>query len=402
MAIKWPLANGVWSNAANWNDGTLPDVGDDVHADGKTVTIDQDIQVLSIRTTQRSGGINGGTFQPLSTLKLYNIVADIYSGGAQVLNVNQPNNIINIIGNIFTGSVNNIRAILLPQPDNIINITGNLFAGNAFAANALLFSASNIVNITGNILANGASCIDINNTVSTLNITGQVAGGTTTNVYGIVINNGYLYVTGLVIGGNVGPANPSYGVLIGNNAIEVIIDEANNSSAVWGVGGSGINTVIKRAKSINYGSTSAAAVNGTNSALPITVNNIDFGDAGLVPVGGFIRLGNGIDSTVRMRRTNGTYVTLVDATNLPNELPTEQDVRLGTDYNNGNKTGTLAMPSPADVRRSIPVDNTVGTADLSAEGFLTEIQNSSNPIAIRLRNVATVETVGDQLEAVHN
>ena len=63
MATKYPLANGNWSNAANWNDGTKPTAGDDVYADGKTVTIDESTASLnSVRTTQRSGCTNGGSF----------------------------------------------------------------------------------------------------------------------------------------------------------------------------------------------------------------------------------------------------------------------------------------------------------------------------------------------------
>ena len=50
MALKYPSATGVWSNAANWNGGTLPIAGDDVRANGFTVTIDVDINVLQIST----------------------------------------------------------------------------------------------------------------------------------------------------------------------------------------------------------------------------------------------------------------------------------------------------------------------------------------------------------------
>jgi hypothetical protein len=48
MALRYAVATGNWSNTATWNGGTLPGVGDDVHANGFTVTIDQDINVNSI------------------------------------------------------------------------------------------------------------------------------------------------------------------------------------------------------------------------------------------------------------------------------------------------------------------------------------------------------------------
>ncbi len=62
MPDKWPLANGNWSNAANWNGGTKPVAGDDVYADGKTLNVDESFTVATIRNTQRSGGTIGGVF----------------------------------------------------------------------------------------------------------------------------------------------------------------------------------------------------------------------------------------------------------------------------------------------------------------------------------------------------
>lgn len=51
MAIKYPLANGNWSNAANWNGGTKPVAGDDVYAGTFTVNVDENINVASLNNT---------------------------------------------------------------------------------------------------------------------------------------------------------------------------------------------------------------------------------------------------------------------------------------------------------------------------------------------------------------
>jgi hypothetical protein len=45
------------------------------------------------------------------------------------------------------------------------------------------------------------------------------------------------------------------------------------------------------------------------------------------------------------------------------------------------------------------VDNTTGSAVLTPAAFLSAISSSSDPLAIRLRNVATVDTVGGQIAA---
>lgn len=49
MAVRFAIASGNWSNTAIWDNGALPLAGDDVYANGFTVTIDQNITVLSLR-----------------------------------------------------------------------------------------------------------------------------------------------------------------------------------------------------------------------------------------------------------------------------------------------------------------------------------------------------------------
>ena len=62
MADRWAVASGNWSNPATWNGGTLPGAGDDVYADGLTVTVDISPTFATVRTQQRSGGTEGGGF----------------------------------------------------------------------------------------------------------------------------------------------------------------------------------------------------------------------------------------------------------------------------------------------------------------------------------------------------
>jgi hypothetical protein len=57
----------------------------------------------------------------------------------------------------------------------------------------------------------------------------------------------------------------------------------------------------------------------------------------------------------------------------------------------------MIVPSPSDVRISVPTDNTVGTGQLTAADFLAAIAASSDPIAVRLKNVSTVDTTGAQM-----
>ena len=62
MAIINAANNGNWSSAATWPSGVFPTAADDVFANNRTVYIDQNINVLSLNTTQGAGGVAGGRF----------------------------------------------------------------------------------------------------------------------------------------------------------------------------------------------------------------------------------------------------------------------------------------------------------------------------------------------------
>ena len=103
MALKYPLANGNWSNAANWNGGTVPVPGDDVRANGFTVTIDVDINVSQISTVALAPAAAGGTFTVTTSR---NITANINAGTTSCL-TSASAIIVTIIGNTNAGSTSN-------------------------------------------------------------------------------------------------------------------------------------------------------------------------------------------------------------------------------------------------------------------------------------------------------
>jgi hypothetical protein len=77
-------------------------------------------------------------------------------------------------------------------------------------------------------------------------------------------------------------------------------------------------------------------------------------------------------------------------------MPNESDVRSGTSYALGNKTGTMAVPSTSSVAFGILVDNTTGTAVLTPENVwntLTSTMTTSGSIGSRLKNAATTDIV---------
>jgi hypothetical protein len=87
------------------------------------------------------------------------------------------------------------------------------------------------------------------------------------------------------------------------------------------------------------------------------------------------------------------------------DAPIPANVRLGVSYLEGALSGTMAIPIPSAVSSGIPVDNTVGTAVLDPTAIwavpLTSI-NTLNSIGRRVKNAATVETTGAQIQQTLN
>jgi hypothetical protein len=416
MAIKWPLANGNWSNAANWNDGTLPDVGDDVHADGKAVTIDQDVTVLSIRNDQRSGGTANGGFNFATTLTTYNITADLIAFNTALITFNQGSRIYNITGNVdfIAGTTNNINGLTASTGNVEINIVGNVTAvGQGFGRRAINLTAQNILlNITGNLIggtpAGGVdNCAVAVGSFNTVTITGNVTNNTTTlgsflaqapsaifvggsntilNVYGNVIqnqstNNG----NGILIVSSFNTVN-LYGQAIGKFSLSGLSNAVNV--------GSNNNTIRINKITGSDNGTGVAVYNLTTSN--VIVKEFEISAIGTVPAIGKIIVD---DNTFAFKAINESNQTVIYSDNVLDFIPTEPNVRKNTTYYDGLKVGTLEVPDPSNVRKGVPTDNTVGTADLTAEDILNAILTSENPVAERLRNVSTVQTSGSQLQA---
>jgi len=420
MAIKWPLANGVWSNAANWNDGTLPDVGDDVYADGKTVTIDQNVTVLSIRNDQRSGGTANGGFNFATTLTTYNITADLVAFNATLMNLNQGGRTYNFIGNVESlfGTSSNVYCISTTVTFNTINIIGNINSVGTgdFRSAVNLQALSTVLNVIGNVSCGstlgGAAIygIRVTTTATIINITGNIiangnSSGTAPNQHIAILLSGTstLNITGNVLANTSQPGGLCILIVTTNNDVTIngnVIAKHNFSDRFGAIIITSSPNTIRINKIVGSDNgTGVAVYNLTNSN--VIVKEFEFSSIGTCPAVGKVLIDDSLFS-VSARNESLEPVIYTEDNNVLNYIPQEEDVREDITYYDGLKTGSLIMPDPANVRKGVATDNTVGTADLTAEGFLTEIENSLNPIAIRLKNVATVETVGDQFGAVYN
>lgn len=99
MAVRYAVNNGNWSDVATWDGGaSLPTVGDDVYANGYTITVDQNIEVDKISTEVcPTTSVGGGRF---SANAARNIIANVYAGTSYCLYITQGSI---VIGNVYGG-----------------------------------------------------------------------------------------------------------------------------------------------------------------------------------------------------------------------------------------------------------------------------------------------------------
>jgi hypothetical protein len=262
---------------------------------------------------------------------------------------------LNVVGNItsnLTPVVNNTPT-LLSSSAAIINITGNLTgSSNASVSSAPVSISSGILNVTGNVTA--VSSPAIATTGGILNIIGNVNGSTTQAAIFNITTAATISVTGIITAGTGAPAIYSSFAL---------------------TGGYGSGTYVK---------VSGNVVNSSNIMSIVAPRvTIDTNTASWL-----------------FQISSGGNRTLY-AAGAPLGNPVVGDVRFGTTYGASNElTGTMIIPSAANVLQGVLVDNTVGTLLMTPAqcwNYLISSGFLANSIGERLQNASTVSTTGAQL-----
>lgn len=179
MAERWAIGTGNWSDVTKWDGGTtLPGAGDTVHANGFTITINQDITVGSIRTTAGTTPVAGGGFTANGTRSL---TCDIVSGTTTVLTCGASTT-TTINGNVTGGSSTNARGVLTDNATGAVTINGNCTGGSGTTAVGALSSS------TGTLTVNGIA------------IPSTVSSGVSSTSTGVTKVNGYEFASNGLIG----------------------------------------------------------------------------------------------------------------------------------------------------------------------------------------------------------
>ena len=288
-----------------------------------------------------------------------------------------------------------------------ITINGNVYGGkggsgaNAYTLNFTSTSSSAVLNINGSVIATNGLAVSTAIYIQSV-ITVNVVGNLISDIAPCIASTStvYLNITGLVSYTNASSAVPI--TTAGSSIINItgsITAPPNNIGLNCGAGAATVNiptgVVIAGTNAVGISAPSATLVTvfgpliNTNNTMAVYTNRL--------------RFYSGTTTQWRFQDTaNATRVLYQSGyTGTTIGLPASIDVRKNTVYGQYNElTGTLVVPSPSDVRINVLTDNTVGTGQLTAEDFLNAITASTLPIAIRLQNISTTQTMGTQLAAL--
>ena len=350
MALIKAQANGNSNSAATWFGGIIPGIGDEAFANGFSVAITHDLTCNAIRTE-----------------------ASVLIGAAA--------------GGGFTCTSNRI-------------ITTNAYAGTTVC---LTISGTAVTTFIGNTYGgSGVGAYGINKTSSGyFTMIGNGYGGTNTIAMGLVCADGDSHITG---SGYSGMGNTAVGIEVTSPGITTITGNGYALASGVGMGvrvnGTGTCYLGIAVASTNI-SASAAVCQSLNGKL--IVERLEYSSNGFSPVIGRVFFKN-TNASCDVLKENGNRVLLSDSSEVVSQVPAESDVRAGVTYLIGTKTGTLEVPPKEMVALGVPSDDRFGSLNLTVDAeevankFFEGLKISNDELAVRIRNVATVQSTAATIE----
>lgn len=348
-----------------------------VTASTGTVTINFGGPITTFAASNTNGINYTGSCNLSMTATSFNSRQD-NSGNINVVLINKTSTgTITLNGDVVSGNgngVTNNNALSSTAGDTIVNgnVRGFTSSGST-AFHYAIFQTGGALTVNGNVIGGGPAGVDRNR--------GIAFGGTLMTINGNV--TGGINALAIVTSGTINNIN---GNVTGGTSIEGIISSVANIVNVTG-------TVTASA--------TAPAITMTNLNGQVYLNGNMVNNNGKVAIFSYMLW---IDQTgttqAQFFTSGGASRTLYSEDTFPN-LPPESDTRKNTVYGPGlGLTGSLAMPAAADAASGVIFDNgTTGTALFTTAQLLSEITTSSDPVAVRLRNAATPEVLGELMEA---
>ena len=396
MANVRAFRSGNWSDTnpatSPWGTGGVlyaPAANDDVYSNNFTIHVDTNVTVNSVTNGTATSRLwkdgatttatAGGTFNLLNDT--FFTVLSVIAGGSTIgtLSLSGTNG-SQIIGSVVPsvgGTAN--HAAILNNSIGTLRITGNVEGG--FDSRGVINNSNGTIIVTGNVTGKVQFADAIkNNAGGTIIVTGNITGGSGNLSYGVYNVSTGIGSTNIIVG-NVrgGSHSGAQGIIsLGSGTVNIIgnVVATSATNAFVSSNASAINKISGNI--INH-------PNGT-AAIYATRYVVD-----PIPQNSFIQYSN-----VNQFSTDSLSAF---------SMPPVSSVRFGTSYANGTLTGTCKVPSQNSVNVGVPVDNTVGTAFLTpASLFDTSVASltSSNTLGARLKNSATVQSVGNIIASFSN
>jgi hypothetical protein len=345
----------------------------------------------------------------------------IISGPSVCLTYSASSGLSTINGNLFGSTTTDVQAINYTGGADLV-INGTL--ASSFRYWGMTKSGTGTLTVIGNVSVtsgNNNNRALVNTGIGTINITGNVTGQIGGIGHGIGIQNSAICsinITGNIFAGIGGPLNLSTGISNSANATINVTGNVYSNVNNAGINSAGSNHFLNIIGIIssnfqNSNSNNSPAVVSTSSlAINLFSGPFICSEYGFFPY-----------NVVRMHLipSAASYIEFRDETTggafapVPPAPPTQlispstlvsnlaiTDVRFGTVYAMGTLTGTLRMPSANQVTFGVAVDDTFGNSVLTAASvwdYLVSNITVENSIGMRLKNVATPQSVGEQLEA---
>lgn len=350
MANYRAVASGNWSAGATWGGGAVPPnaAGHNIYSNTFTVTVDTTVDVALITNLANSGTFVGG--------------GTAASGGLFALN-------------------------------NGVSVTSTTIQSGASGSNLMTLSGTASASVNGAIIGGSSSasnCITHSST-GTLTTTGTITSAANTNSHGVTVSgNGTLNATGNV--------SSSIGVASGINVTSAGATVSVTGNLVAGTGAAAVASSSTSSVTVVGDITASLSANGFTSSSSGAINRLS---------GSFINAANGYSAIYAVKyflntsptaaktryALNGssTYLDMFTADNSLGQASIS-DVRFGTVYASGALTGVAYIPTAGSVAAGTPVDNTIGTATLTAANVRAALGMASANLDTQLAAIPTAIT----------
>jgi hypothetical protein len=315
-----------------------------------------------------------------------------------------------IIFNLTTGQsatligntqVTSVARVVYFNGTGTLNWIGNWEGiGSGLSAEALFINTGTnggIVNFTGNMTVNSGVVRPIVtiNKIFTFNMTGNIdflqSSGNTISSTPFTIGTSFNFnLVGAIYGGRFPVINTTQVIYF--NQTGLIMARLNNTNVS--------STVFNSTNASSIHLMTGPFISDIYGAQPLYVSRMHYKRT----IGSYFEFRDNSTNGALPPGASAPATRLVSPDTIA-DSPIPANVRQGTVYSLGSQTGTMIVPSPSNVANNVPVDNTVGTAVLDPNAIwavpLTSI-NTLNSIGRRVKNAATVETTGAQIQTTLN